>query len=161
MTCVWFIGTASQTRGSIQIAWFLDYLRSFMEEGRRAVARRKASSARGRKPSNRQLRAGDLTLDLDGRCVVKDGVSKHLTFKECDLLNLFMNNGGEVITRKRLMKEVWDTDYLGDTRTLDVHVRWLREKIEDKPSEPTLLRTVRGVGYRFEVQKKKRRRSRK
>jgi DNA-binding response OmpR family regulator len=128
-----------------------------MEEGRRAVARRKTSSAKDRKSSNKELQAGDLTLDLDARCVVKDGVAKHLTFKECALLELLMNNGGEVITRKRLMKEVWDTDYLGDTRTLDVHVRWLREKIEDKPGEPTLLRTVRGVGYRFEVQKKRRR----
>ena len=62
-----------------------------------------------------------------------------------------MSNGGEVITRKRLMKEVWDTDYLGDTRTLDVHICWLRKKIEDSPSKPALLRTLRGVGYRFEV----------
>jgi len=121
------------------------------------VARRKASSAKGKK-SSKQLRAGDLTLDLDRRCVIKNGVEKHLTFKECALLKLFMNNGGEVLTRKRLMMEVWDTDYLGDTRTLDVHIRWLREKIEDSPSEPSFLRNVRGVGYRFEVQKRKRKR---
>jgi len=122
------------------------------------VAKKKASSAKGKKPSKR-LRAGDLTLDLDARCVVQDGVATHLTFKECALLKIFMNNGGEVVSRKRLMKEVWDTDYLGDTRTLDVHIRWLREKIEDDPSEPALLRTVRGVGYRFEVQKRRRKRS--
>ena len=121
------------------------------------MARRKASSAKGKK-SSKQLRAGDLTLDLDRRCVIKNGVEKHLTFKECALLKLFMNNGGEVLTRKRLMMEVWDTDYLGDTRTLDVHIRWLREKIEDSPSEPSFLRNVRGVGYRFEVQKRKRKR---
>jgi len=121
------------------------------------VARRKPSSAKGKK-SSKQLRAGDLTLDLDRRCVIKNGVEKHLTFKECALLKLFMNNGGEVLTRKRLMMEVWDTDYLGDTRTLDVHIRWLREKIEDSPSEPSFLRNVRGVGYRFEVQKRKRKR---
>ncbi len=122
------------------------------------MARKKASSAKGKK-SFKRLRAGDLTLDLDARCVVQDGVATHLTFKECALLKIFMNNGGEVVSRKRLMKEVWDTDYLGDTRTLDVHIRWLREKIEDDPSEPALLRTVRGVGYRFEVQKGRRKRS--
>ncbi len=122
------------------------------------MAKKKASSAKGKK-SFKRLRAGDLTLDLDARCVVQDGVATHLTFKECALLKIFMNNGGEVVSRKRLMKEVWDTDYLGDTRTLDVHIRWLREKIEDDPSEPALLRTVRGVGYRFEVQKGRRKRS--
>ena len=122
------------------------------------MAKKKASSVKGKK-SFKRLRAGDLTLDLDARCVVQDGVATHLTFKECALLKIFMNNGGEVVSRKRLMKEVWDTDYLGDTRTLDVHIRWLREKIEDDPSEPALLRTVRGVGYRFEVQKGRRKRS--
>jgi len=122
------------------------------------VAKRKASRAKGKKSSNR-VRAGALTLDLDTRCVIKGGVEKHLTFKECALLRLFMSNGGEVITRKRLMKEVWDTDYLGDTRTLDVHICWLRKKIEDSPSKPALLRTLRGVGYRFEVPKKRRKRS--
>lgn len=74
-----------------------------------------------------------------------------LTPKECALLQAFMNNGGKVLTRKFLMKKVWDTDWMEDTRTLDVHVRWLREKIEDNPSKPVYLRTVRGVGYRFEV----------
>lgn len=122
------------------------------------MAKRKTSSTK-RKKSSKRLQAGDLTLDLDGRCIVKNGVETHLTFKECALLKTFMNNGGEVVSRKRLMKEVWDTDYLGDTRTLDVHIRWLREKIEENPSRPTLLRTVRGVGYRFEVQKGKRKRS--
>ncbi len=122
------------------------------------MAKKKASLAKGKKSSKR-LRAGNLSLDLDTRCVIKNGVERHLTFKECALLRIFMNNGGEVVTRKRLMKEVWDTDYLGDTRTLDVHIRWLREKIEDNASEPALLRTVRAVGYRFEVQKRGRKRS--
>lgn len=114
------------------------------------MARRRASSSKGKKAS-RQLRAGDLTLDLEERCVVKDGTPIHLTYKECALLEILIRNGGEVLTRKQLMKEVWDTDYLGDTRTLDVHIRWLRTKVEVKPSEPVLIRTVRGVGYRFEV----------
>lgn len=114
------------------------------------MARRRAASNTGKRPA-RRLRAGDLTLDLDERCVVKDGNPIHLTFKECALLETLIRNGGEVLTRKQLMKEVWDTDYLGDTRTLDVHIRWLRTKVEQNPSEPILIRTVRGVGYRFEV----------
>jgi two-component system response regulator RegX3 len=114
------------------------------------MVRRRVSSSKGKKAS-RQLRAGDLTLDLDERCVVRDGDPIHLTFKECALLEILIRNGGEVLTRKQLMKEVWDTDYLGDTRTLDVHIRWLRTKIEAKPSAPVLIRTVRGVGYRFEM----------
>jgi two-component system response regulator RegX3 len=114
------------------------------------MARTRAASNKGKRNS-RQLRAGDLTLDLDERCVVKDGHPIHLTFKECALLETLIRNGGEVLTRKQLMKEVWDTDYLGDTRTLDVHIRWLRTKVEQNPSKPVLIRTVRGVGYRFEM----------
>jgi DNA-binding response OmpR family regulator len=113
----------------------------------------KSSSRKGKRTSQ-QLIAGDLILDLAERCVVKDGIPTHLTFKECALLEMLMINNGEVLTRKQLMKHVWDTDYLGDTRTLDVHIRWLRKKIEDEPSQPILIRTVRGVGYRFEVTKK-------
>lgn len=115
----------------------------------------KKSSSRKGKRTSQQLSAGDLTLDLAERCVVKDGIPTHLTFKECALLEMLITNNGEVLTRKQLMKHVWDTDYLGDTRTLDVHVRWLRKKIEDDPSQPILIRTVRGVGYRFEVTKAK------
>jgi DNA-binding response OmpR family regulator len=60
-----------------------------------------------------------------------------------------MENAGEVLNRGTIMKEVWETDYLGDTRTLDVHIRWVREKLEDNPSRPQYIITVRGVGYRF------------
>jgi two-component system phosphate regulon response regulator PhoB len=74
----------------------------------------------------------------------------HLRPKEAALLALFMQNPGRVLSRREIMKEVWDTDYMGDTRTLSVHVRWLRLKIEDDPGKPRLLCTVRGRGYRFE-----------
>jgi len=121
------------------------------------MATDKKASDKGKKAS-RKLRGGDLTLDLDQRAVVKQGVSKHLTFKESALLEILMRNNGEVLARKRLMKEVWDTDYLGDTRTLDVHVCMLRRKIEDNPGKPQYIRTVRGVGYRFEAPKRKSRR---
>jgi DNA-binding response OmpR family regulator len=122
------------------------------------MASRQPSSIRKQEAAQR-VRAGDLTLDLAERCVIKKGVSTHLTFKECALLEILIRSNGEVLTRKKLMKEVWDTDYLGDTRTLDVHIRWLRKKIEDDPSKPVLIRTVRGVGYRFEVVDKKAKRS--
>jgi len=122
------------------------------------MASGKPSSSRKQRGVQR-VRAGDLTLDLAERCVIKKGVSTHLTFKECALLEILIRSNGEVLTRKKLMKEVWDTDYLGDTRTLDVHIRWLRKKIEDDPSQPVLIRTVRGVGYRFEVADKKAKRS--
>ena len=62
-----------------------------------------------------------------------------------------MRSPGRVLSRKFLMKKIWKTDYMGDTRTLDVHIRWLREKIEENPSSPMYLRTVRRVGYRFDI----------
>jgi DNA-binding response OmpR family regulator len=62
---------------------------------------------------------------------------------------MFMRHCGEVLPRSFLVREIWNTNYMGDTRFLDVHIRWLRQKIEDDPSAPTCLRTVRGVGYRF------------
>jgi DNA-binding response OmpR family regulator len=97
------------------------------------------------------LQVGGLILHLDRRSVTR-GTKKHqLTPKESNLLETFMRNPGKVLSRKFLMKNVWETDYLGDTRTLDVHVRWIREKIEENPSSPIYLCTERGVGYRFEV----------
>ncbi|NIN68480.1 MAG: hypothetical protein GTO63_27980 [Anaerolineae bacterium] len=122
------------------------------------MARRKAPSTKGKKPS-RRLRAGGLMLDTIQRYVVKNGVATHLTFKECALLEMLMRNRGKVVSRKELMRDVWETDYLGDTRTLDVHICWVRSKIEDDPREPALIRTVRGVGYWFDVPSKKRKRS--
>ena len=114
------------------------------------MAKRKAPGTR-RKRKARDLQAGGISLDLENRCVTKGKVTVRLTPKECALLHALMKNGGVVLTRKFIMKEVWDTDWTEDTRTLDVHIRWLREKIEDNPSKPVYLRTVRGVGYRFEV----------
>lgn len=98
---------------------------------------------------NRFLRAGDATLDAVKRQVQRSGRTAHLTPKEFKLLRLLMQRAGEVLNRGTIMKEVWETDYLGDTRTLDVHIRWVREKLEDNPSRPQYIITVRGVGYRF------------
>lgn len=93
--------------------------------------------------------AGPLRLRVDTRQLLKDGRELPLRYKEFEVLWLLMSRGGEVVTRAELFDEVWGTDWLGDTRTLDVHIRWLREKIEEEPSEPRYIRTVRGVGYRF------------
>ena len=101
--------------------------------------------------TRRELRAGSLVLDPYTRTLRKDDKVMHLRPKEAALLELFMRNPGKVLGRQELMKQIWQTDYMGDTRTLSVHIRWLRLKIEDDPGSPRFLRTVRGVGYRFEV----------
>ena len=74
-----------------------------------------------------------------------------LRYKEFELLSLLVLNAGQVVTRAQIFDQVWGTDWLGDMRTLDVHIRWLREKLEDDPGNPELIQTVRGVGYRFAV----------
>lgn len=99
----------------------------------------------------RELRVGNLTLDIQKRRVTRGSKTHRLTPKEFDLLQLFMSRAGQTVSRQVLMKEIWSTDYLGDTRTLDVHVRWLREKIEENASRPRNLITVRGQGYRLET----------
>jgi len=107
-------------------------------------------STRGKRPSV-PLRANGWTLDLRNRQVVTGNGAQKLTPMLCRLLEVFMRNPGKVLDRGFLMKEVWETNYLGDTRTLEVHVCWLRKKIEDDPYRPRYLRTVRGVGYHFSV----------
>ena len=97
----------------------------------------------------RQLSAGDLTVDLDRREVRRRGEEITLPARLFDLLVYFMRNRGNVLTRDQLLEKVWGYDYEGDTRTIDVHIRWLRERIEDDPANPQLIQTVRGVGYRF------------
>ncbi len=99
----------------------------------------------------RVLAAGDIVFHVEKRQVYKGDHSSRLTPKQAKLLAALMRQPGEVLSRRFLMKHVWNTDYLGDTRTLDVHIRWVREVIEDNPSAPVYLRTVRGVGYRFDA----------
>jgi len=97
------------------------------------------------------LTAGELTLNLQARCVSRGDSVRRLTPRQAKLLEAFMRHTGQTLTRKFLMETVWETNYMGDTRTLDVHVRWIRERIEEYPSSPKYLRTVRGIGYRFGV----------
>ncbi|RMG96157.1 MAG: DNA-binding response regulator [Chloroflexi bacterium] len=115
----------------------------------RAMLRRIALDKADIHPKNRKLVIGDIRLELDTRQVFKGDQPLSLRFKEFELLSLLMSRAGEVITRAELFDQVWGTDWLGDTRTLDVHIRWLREKIEDDPGEPAYIKTVRGVGYCF------------
>ena len=97
------------------------------------------------------LVVGAFTLDPEKRRLSHLGRVVRLTPKEYRLLELLLRHAGRILSRKQIMKEVWDTDYLGDTRTLDVHVRWLREKIEPVPKSPVYLKTVRRVGYIFDA----------
>jgi DNA-binding response OmpR family regulator len=97
------------------------------------------------------LRAGSLQLDLVTRVVIGPKGHYRLTPKGCSLLAGFMRRPNQVLSRKDLMERIWETAYLGDTRTLDVHVRWLRERIEPNPKAPILLITERGIGYRLAI----------
>ena len=111
----------------------------------------KGTAGKARAPS-RTLAVGGLTLHLEAREVKTPRGTHKLTPKECHLLEVLMLHPGKVLTRKLLMKEVWETDFLDDTRTLDVHICWLRKKIEEDPRRPRYIRTVRGTGYRFGVE---------
>ena len=102
-----------------------------------------------KKQKDRFFRQPDLIVDTQQRKVLHNGKKRSLTPKEFRLLKLFIDNKNQILSRKTIMQEVWETDYMGDTRTLDVHIRWLREKIEADPGQPQLIQTVRGVGYRF------------
>ena len=97
-----------------------------------------------------ELKCGDLVFHPSDGVLRKKNEEQYLNPKLTKLLSLFMQRPGEILPRKFLMQQVWDTSYMGDTRTLDVHIRWLREAIEDDPTDPAYLRTVRGQGYRFD-----------
>lgn len=96
-----------------------------------------------------QLQLGPIQLNLATRTVTTPKGQYTMTPKQCALLELLMMNHGKVVSRSNIMQSIWETSYLEDTRTLDVHVRWLRERIEPDPSSPLYLQTVRGVGYRL------------
>jgi DNA-binding response OmpR family regulator len=98
-----------------------------------------------------RLSSSDLTLDLLARRATLGTAEIKLTHREFDLLAELMRNEGAVLSRDLLLARVWGYDYAGDSHTVDVHIRWLREKIETDPSAPRRITTVRGVGYRFEA----------
>ena len=104
------------------------------------------------KQKGRFVRVPGLIIDCNQYKVLRGEINYSLTPKEFKLLHLLVTNSDEVLSRKLIMQKVWETDYMGDTRTLDVHIRWIREKIEENPSRPRRLVTIRGLGYRFITQ---------
>lgn len=100
--------------------------------------------------AGQELRFGDLVIDPDRREVSLGGKPLSLKPMEYELLTYLAQNKGRVLSRDQLLEQVWGWDYTGGSRTVDVHVRWLRKKIEEDPANPTRIVTVRGIGYRFE-----------
>jgi DNA-binding response OmpR family regulator len=98
-------------------------------------------------PGNRTVRLGNVVLDLERRTAIHEGTEHRLTPKQARLLTVFLRHPGQVLTRTFLMKQVWDTDFVGDTRTLEVHIHWLRRALEEDPAHPVYLITVRRMGY--------------
>jgi DNA-binding response OmpR family regulator len=104
-----------------------------------------------RRVSPSELRAADLRLDLGARLAWRDGIELELTPKEFDLLALLMRHAGNAVRREDIMSEVWDQNWFGSTKTLDMHISWLRRKIGDDARDPERIVTIRGVGFRFEA----------
>ncbi len=116
----------------------------------RALLRRSGMAATPPPPADR-LESGDLVVDLGRGEASRGGRSLRLKPKEFDLLAHFVRNPGRVLSRTQILDAVWGHDFFGDERTVDVHVRWLREKIEPEPPQPVRIVTVRGRGYRFDA----------
>jgi two-component system response regulator RegX3 len=118
------------------------------------LARMRAVLRRGRKVAQAEqgtLRAGPVVMDIERHIVTVSGERIQMPLKEFELLELLMENVNRVLTRGQIIDRVWGSNYFGDTKTLDVHVKRIRSKIEEDPSRPKLLQTVRGLGYKFEV----------
>ncbi|SDQ86995.1 response regulator transcription factor [Microbacterium sp. cf332] len=115
----------------------------------RAVLRRAATA--DVEVDERVLAGGRVTIDLDRHTVAVDGGEINMPLKEFELLEVLMRNAGRVMTRGQLIDRVWGSDYFGDTKTLDVHIKRIRSRIEVDPGQPSMLLTVRGLGYRFEA----------
>ncbi|MFR9730334.1 response regulator [Saccharopolyspora sp. MS10] len=121
---------------------------------RELIARVRAVLRRGGEAEDAQpqvLEAGPVRMDVERHVVTVSGAEISLPLKEFDLLEYLLRNVGRVLTRGQLIDRVWGADYVGDTKTLDVHVKRLRSKLEPDPAEPQYLVTVRGLGYKFEV----------
>ena len=121
---------------------------------RELIARVRAVLRRGGEPDElitSTVEAGPVRMDVERHVVSVDGQHVAMPLKEFDLLELLLRNAGRVLTRGQLIDRVWGSDYVGDTKTLDVHVKRLRAKIEPDPGNPKYLVTVRGLGYKFEI----------
>ena len=117
----------------------------------RTVLRRTRNHARDDAlPSSEVFTSGDLEVDLASHIVRLAGEELELKPREFDLLALLVANKGRAFTRDQILERLWGQDYIGDTRTVDVHIRWIRQKLETGPGSPHRIITIRGVGYRFQ-----------
>jgi two-component system response regulator RegX3 len=126
-------------------------LRELVARMRAVLRRRAAESGAAAALSGEAISVGDVALDPERHEVVIRGEGVQLPLKEFELLELLLANAGRVLTRETLIDRVWGTDYVGDTKTLDVHVKRLRAKVEPDPSNPARIVTIRGLGYKYEV----------
>ncbi len=117
----------------------------------RAALRRAPHAGDGSLPSGDVLRVLDVQLDAERHEVMIRGTQVTLPLKEFELLEILLINAGRVVPRETLIDRIWGLDYVGDTKTLDVHVKRLRSKVEDNPSVPTRIVTIRGLGYKYEI----------
>ncbi len=115
----------------------------------RAVLRRTSPADKVEAEPPAFLEVGDLTLDSDAHVVTVGGTPVQMPLREFELLEMFMENPGRVLTRAQILDRIWGLDYIGDTKTLDVHVKRIRAKIEEDPAHPQVLITVRGLGYKL------------
>jgi two-component system response regulator RegX3 len=121
---------------------------------RELLARIKAVLRRGQEPEELMpatLESGPVRMDVERHVVTVNGLHTPLPLKEFELLEMLLRNSGRVLTRAQLIDRVWGSDYVGDTKTLDVHVKRLRSKVEPDPANPQFIVTVRGLGYKFET----------
>ena len=117
----------------------------------KAVMRRGIPDESGSDANSSIQAAGRIRMDIDRHQVTVNEMLINLPLKEFELLEFLMRNAGRVLTRGQLIDRVWGGDYYGDTKTLDVHIKRLRSKIEDDPANPLLIQTIRGLGYKFEA----------
>ena len=117
----------------------------------RAVLRRRAHDIGGEPADGEAVAVGDVSLDPERHEVIIRGAAVSLPLKEFELLEVLLVNAGRVLPRDTLIDRVWGSDYVGDTKTLDVHVKRLRAKVEPDPSAPTRIVTIRGLGYKYEA----------
>lgn len=119
----------------------------------KAVVRRSQPAPQGRPEKNRVIEAGALVIGIDSRTVTVNGKAVEMSLKEFELLKLLAENPGRVFSRDMLLEKIWGYEYMGETRTVDVHIRHIRRKIEADDGNPEYIKTVRGFGYKFREEK--------
>ena len=125
-------------------------VRELMARARNLLRRSRRAAADDGAPQHKVLRSGNLEIDSVSHTARLNGAALELKPREFDLLALLAQNKARAFTRDQILERLWGYDYYGDSRTVDVHIRWLREKIEPEPSKPVRIITIRGVGYRFD-----------